>query len=75
MSKSAVSVLPIAGGTIEVEVTLIAIERGLGATVDYAIMVWQVSGNYRSVIVGGEKMLPPEIITEAKTKLWESIKP
>lgn len=75
MSKIAVFVLPIAGIGIEVEVTLVPVQRGLGATVEYAVEVWQVSGNIRTIIVDGEKMVPPEIIAEAKTKLWENIKP
>ena len=68
-------VVPISGLGIEVEVTIIPVTRGLGATIEYGVTTWQVSGNLRKVIVGGEKMCPPEIINDAKLKLWESIKP
>ena len=68
-------VVPIQGIGVEVEVTIIPIERGVGATIEYGVVCWQVSGNFRKVIVGGGKMCPPEIIAAAKLKLWESIKP
>ena len=60
---------------LKVEVTIIPIDRGNGGTINYAITVWQVSGNTSSVIPGGEAMLPPDIIQQLKLKLWESIKP
>lgn len=63
------------GAGLEVEVYLIPIERGIGATVEYHVIVWQVSGDYRKPIQGGEQLLPPAIINEAKLKLWGSIKP
>ena len=67
--------VPIKAIGVEVEVTVIPIQRGLGATIDYGVVCWSVSGKYRKVIVGGEQMCPPEIIADAKLKLWESIKP
>lgn len=68
-------VVPVAGAGLEIEVTIIPIQRGVGATIDYGVAVWQVKGNTRSVIPSGENMLPPELVQSAKTKLWESIRP
>lgn len=58
-----------------VEVTIIPITRGLGATINYSVTVWAVAGNMLRVIPNGEVMLPPELIQSLKTKLWEAIKP
>jgi hypothetical protein len=60
---------------LKVEATLIAVTRGTGATVTYAVTVWAVNGKFSTVIPGGEAMLPPEMIQNIKLKLWESIKP
>tara|TARA_R100001377_G_scaffold82536_1_gene63009 strand:+ start:110 stop:331 length:222 start_codon:yes stop_codon:yes gene_type:complete len=59
----------------KVEVTIIPITRGFGATINYGVTVWAVSGNTSSVIPGGESMVPPEIIQNIKLKLWEKVKP
>ena len=68
-------IVPVEGAGLEVEVMIIPIERGIGATVDYGVTVWQVKNNYRSVIPNGESMLPVEMVQSAKTKLWENIRP
>jgi len=60
---------------LKVEVTIIPITRGFGATINYGVTVWAVSGNTSSVIPGGEATVPPEMIQNIKLKLWEQIKP
>lgn len=63
------------GGGVELHVKLIAVERGVSATVDYSVSVWVRRDGFSKMVVGGAEFLPEDVVQKAKTKLWEGLKP
>lgn len=57
------------------ELSIIPINRGFQATIDYSVDVFAVAGGYRQLLVDGVDMLPPDVVRAAKFKLWEQILP
>ena len=56
-------------------VSVVQIDRGRCATIDYFVDVYSLLDGFATPIHGGADMLPPDLIKQYKTELWESIKP
>lgn len=63
------------GAGLTLEVRVVPLGRGTGARVGYSVTVWSTAGGVARVVEGGEALLPPALIKEAKTALWARLKP
>lgn len=58
-----------------VKVEIVQITRGIGSTIDYRTSVWPSIDGFEEIIPDGELLVPPQVIHDAKTALWLSLKP
>ena len=64
---------------IRIEVSMASVTRGVGATVDYSVVVFAIrqeaGGTFATIIPGGEAVMPHCLIHALKLELWQSLKP